>query len=81
MNPSTAVARRLVNALVEAGVEHVVYCPGSRDAPIGYALADAETAGWLRVYVRLDERSAGFVALGLGRAGSVSYTHLRAHET
>ena len=69
MNPSTAVARRLVNALVEAGVEHVVYCPGSRDAPIGYALADAETAGWLRVYVRLDERSAGFVALGLGRAG------------
>ena len=69
MNPSTAVARRLVNALVEAGVEHVVYCPGSRDAPIGYALADAETAGWLRVYVRLDERSAGFVALGVGRAG------------
>ncbi|WP_267885936.1 thiamine pyrophosphate-binding protein, partial [Cutibacterium acnes] len=69
MNPSTAVARRLVNALVEAGVEHVVYCPGSRDAPIGYALADAETAGWLRVYVRLDERSAGFVALGLGRTG------------
>ena len=69
MNPSTAVARRLVSALVEAGVEHVVYCPGSRDAPIGYALADAEAAGWLRVYVRLDERSAGFVALGLGRAG------------
>ena len=69
MNPSTAVARRLVSALVGAGVEHVVYCPGSRDAPIGYALADAEAAGWLRVYVRLDERSAGFVALGLGRAG------------
>lgn len=69
MNPSTAVARRLVSALVGAGVGHVVYCPGSRDAPIGYALADAEAAGWLRVYVRLDERSAGFVALGLGRAG------------
>ncbi|WCC80655.1 2-succinyl-5-enolpyruvyl-6-hydroxy-3-cyclohexene-1-carboxylic-acid synthase [Cutibacterium equinum] len=68
MNPSTAVARRLVSALAAAGVEHVVYCPGSRDAPIGYALADAEAAGWLRVHVRLDERSAGFVALGLSRA-------------
>lgn len=67
VNPSTAVARRLVSALVGAGVEHVVYCPGSRDAPIGYALADAEAAGWLHVHVRLDERSAGFVALGLSR--------------
>lgn len=60
--------RRLVRALVAAGLREVVYCPGSRDAPLGYALASAERAGWLRLHVRLDERSAGFVALGLSRA-------------
>lgn len=70
VNPSTAIARRLVSALVGAGVEHVVYCPGSRDAPIGYALADAEAAGWLHAHVRLDERSAGFVALGISKSSA-----------
>src|SRR5690606_7821814 len=29
----------------------------------------AEQAGWLRLHVRVDERAAGFVALGLSRAG------------
>lgn len=72
MNPSTEVGRRLVSALVGAGVQHVVYCPGSRDAPIGYALADAEAAGWLRIHVRLDERSAAFVALGLSKSSMLA---------
>jgi 2-succinyl-5-enolpyruvyl-6-hydroxy-3-cyclohexene-1-carboxylate synthase len=61
-------SRRLVRALVAQGLRDVVYCPGSRDAPLGYALAAAEEAGWLRVHVRIDERSAGFMALGLSRA-------------
>ena len=61
-----------MSALVGAGVQHVVYCPGSRDAPIGYALADAEAAGWLRIHVRLDERSAAFVALGLSKSSMLA---------
>ncbi len=67
MNPSTTTARAAVSALLEAGVRHVVLCPGSRSAPLAYALHAAETAGLLRLHVRHDERSAGFVALGIGK--------------
>lgn len=66
-NPSTRRARALVTALVAAGVRDVVLAPGSRSAPLAYALAAAAGAEWLRVHVRVDERSAGFVALGLSR--------------
>lgn len=64
-NPATRRARALVTALVAAGVRDVVLAPGSRSAPLAYALAAAAGADWLRVHVRVDERSAGFVALGL----------------
>ena len=66
---STDVARRIVSALVAHGVTDVIVCPGSRDAPLSYALAAADEAGMLHLTVRLDERSAGFVALGLGKVG------------
>ncbi|UNX54425.1 2-succinyl-5-enolpyruvyl-6-hydroxy-3-cyclohexene-1-carboxylic-acid synthase [Georgenia sp. TF02-10] len=69
--PSTATARGLVTALVRRGVTDVVLAPGSRSAPLAYALHAAERAGWLRLHVRIDERVAGFVALGLARAGTV----------
>ncbi|MFC5380818.1 2-succinyl-5-enolpyruvyl-6-hydroxy-3-cyclohexene-1-carboxylic-acid synthase [Aquipuribacter nitratireducens] len=72
MNPSTAAARAIVQGLVDAGVEHVVLCPGSRSAPLAYALAAADDAGLLRVHVRIDERSAGFTALGIGKAGGIA---------
>ncbi len=68
MNPSTALATVIVEALAELGVRQVVLCPGSRSAPLAYAVAEAATAGRVRLHVRLDERSAGFVALGLARA-------------
>ncbi|HZK04292.1 MAG TPA: 2-succinyl-5-enolpyruvyl-6-hydroxy-3-cyclohexene-1-carboxylic-acid synthase [Actinomycetaceae bacterium] len=64
-----ALARTLIAELVAAGVRDVVLSPGSRSAPLAYALSDAHDAGWLRLVVRLDERGAGFVALGLTRAG------------
>lgn len=72
MNESTRVARRLVRALVASGVRDVVCCPGSRDAPLIYALDRAEQRGWLRLHVRLDERSAAFMALGLSKAAVLS---------
>lgn len=65
---STAMARALVTQLAAHGVRDVVVAPGSRSAPLAYALADAEAAGWLRTHVRIDERTAGFFALGLARA-------------
>src|SRR5699024_5915124 len=43
----------------------VVLCPGSRSAPLALAIAAAERAGRLRLHVRIDERGAGFTALGL----------------
>src|SRR4051794_34624966 len=70
MNPSTALARGIVNALVELGVRHVVLCPGSRSAPLAYAVAEAAGHGEVRLHVRLDERAAGFLALGLALAES-----------
>jgi len=67
--PSTAAAREVVAALVAGGVREVVLCPGSRSAPLAYALAAADAAGALRLHVRVDERAAGFTALGLALAG------------
>ena len=71
MNPSQALAAVLVDELVRGGVREAVLCPGSRNAPLSYALFDADRAGRLRLHVRIDERTAGFLALGLARAGGV----------
>ena len=67
MNPSTAHARVLVDELLRCGVRDVVLCPGSRSAPLAYAVLAAERAGSLRLHVRVDERTAGFLALGLAK--------------
>ncbi len=57
--------RGIVQAMVDAGVTDVVVCPGSRSSPIALATR-AHPA--IRVRVLLDERSAGYFALGLARA-------------
>lgn len=62
---SAASAARAVRALVAGGVTDVVVAPGSRSAPLAYALAEAEAAGRVRLHVRIDERSGAFTALGL----------------
>ena len=56
--------RSLCEGLVVAGVTDAVVCPGSRSMPL--ALTVDATAG-LRTWVRIDERSAGFFALGLAK--------------
>ncbi|MFB9377431.1 2-succinyl-5-enolpyruvyl-6-hydroxy-3-cyclohexene-1-carboxylic-acid synthase [Kineococcus gynurae] len=82
MNPSTALAAVLVDALVRLGLRHLVLAPGSRSAPLAYAAAAAAEAGRLQLHVRVDERSAGFLALGLARgAGSPARAELAAVVT
>ena len=68
MNPATAFARVLVDELVRGGVTDAVLAPGSRSAPVALALAAAERGGRLRLHVRIDERTAAFLALGLAKA-------------
>lgn len=60
-----AAARIAVGVLIDGGVQHVVVSPGSRSAPMAYALAEASAEGRMELLVRIDERSAGFTALGL----------------
>jgi 2-succinyl-5-enolpyruvyl-6-hydroxy-3-cyclohexene-1-carboxylate synthase len=71
VNPSTALARVLVDELIRNGVAEAVLSPGSRNAPLAYALHEADAAGRLRLHVRIDERTAGFLALGLAKATGV----------
>lgn len=68
MSSATAAARALVETLVGRGVTEVVLCPGSRSAPLAYALHAADAAGVLHLHVRHDERAAAFTALGMGLA-------------
>lgn len=64
---SSAVAQQIARGLVSSGVTEVVIAPGSRSAPLVYALAPLAEAGVIRTHVRIDERDAGFLALGLAR--------------
>jgi 2-succinyl-5-enolpyruvyl-6-hydroxy-3-cyclohexene-1-carboxylate synthase len=68
VNPSTAQARVVVDELIRGGVRDVVLCPGSRNAPLAFALQDADRAGQVRLHVRIDERTAGYLAIGLAIA-------------
>ena len=66
-NLNTLWAGVLVESLVRAGAVAAVVSPGSRSSPL--AVAAAAHPGWEAIPV-LDERSAGFFALGLAkRAG------------
>ena len=58
----------VLDSLIRAGMRHVVVSPGSRSAPLAYAVAAAEEAGALVAYVRVDERVAAFTALGIAKA-------------
>lgn len=60
------MAAQLLVALTRLGLREVVAAPGSRSQALALAAAALERAGRLRLRVRLDERGAGFLALGIG---------------
>lgn len=63
--PSAVVAGLIIDELLRLGMVDAVVCPGSRSAPLARALVQAADAAKVRLHVRIDERSAAFLALGL----------------
>ena len=61
----TEHVKRMTEGLVRSGVVHAVVSPGSRSTPLAYALATTEQVD---VHLHVDERSAGFFALGIAKA-------------
>ncbi len=59
-----------MDELIRGGVRDVVLCPGSRNAPLAFALQDADRSGRIRLHVRIDERTAGYLAIGLAIAAN-----------
>jgi len=66
-SPASITATALLGEFVRRGVTDLVLSPGSRSQALALAAAQFERAGLLRLRVRIDERSAGFLALGLAR--------------
>ena len=61
-------ARHLVEQLLACRVTDAVLAPGSRSGPLALALAAADRQGLIRLHVRVDEREAAFLALGMAKA-------------
>jgi 2-succinyl-5-enolpyruvyl-6-hydroxy-3-cyclohexene-1-carboxylate synthase len=65
MNPNLMLSDLFVDALAKGGLRHVCIAPGSRSTPLALAFAAHPD---VKVHMHLDERSAGFFALGLALA-------------
>ncbi|MDJ1114733.1 2-succinyl-5-enolpyruvyl-6-hydroxy-3-cyclohexene-1-carboxylic-acid synthase [Microbacterium dauci] len=65
--PATDAAAALLQRLVARGIRHLVLSPGSRSQALALVAAELERRGALQVHVRIDERVAGFTALGIAR--------------
>jgi len=65
--PATDAAAALLAGLVSRGLRHIVVSPGSRSQALALVAAELERAGLIHLHVRIDERVAGFTALGIGR--------------
>src|SRR5690625_3749884 len=65
--PTGSAAVAIWSALAALGTGDVVLAPGSRSAPLVYALGEGQVAGQLDAHVRIDERASAFTALGISR--------------
>lgn len=70
-NEATLLSELIIDELIAQGVSELVLCPGSRSAPLAFAAAAAARRGRLRLHVRIDERSAAFLALGLAKVSGI----------
>ncbi len=70
MSSTTDLARQVIRKLIESGVSDFVISPGSRNAPLSIAVHEAKTRGLVELHVKLDERGAGFYALGIAKASN-----------
>jgi 2-succinyl-5-enolpyruvyl-6-hydroxy-3-cyclohexene-1-carboxylate synthase len=70
-SPASEAAAALLAELVAHGVRDLVLSPGSRSQALALAATSLARTGALRVHVRIDERVAGFTALGLARESRV----------
>lgn len=66
-SPASDAAAELLTELIGNGVRDLVLSPGSRSQAIALAAMELSRSGALRVHVRIDERVAGFTALGIAR--------------
>src|ERR1700753_1877914 len=64
-SPATAFSFPLLAEFARLGLRDIVLSPGSRSQALALAAAEYEREGLLRLHVRIDERSSGFLALGL----------------
>ncbi|PLT29305.1 2-succinyl-5-enolpyruvyl-6-hydroxy-3-cyclohexene-1-carboxylic-acid synthase [Peribacillus deserti] len=63
----TAYTGAFVDELAKVQIKHVVVSPGSRSTPLAYMLMEHPD---IQVHMNIDERSAGFFALGLAKASN-----------
>ena len=63
-NRNYAIAGSLVAGLAVSGLKDVVICPGSRSGPLAVSFARCEA---IKTWIHLDERSAGYFALGMAK--------------
>jgi 2-succinyl-5-enolpyruvyl-6-hydroxy-3-cyclohexene-1-carboxylate synthase len=68
INRTFAPVQALVDELSRCGMRHAVTSPGSRNAPIALTLAADER---IDAVSAIDERAAGFLALGMAKASGL----------
>jgi 2-succinyl-5-enolpyruvyl-6-hydroxy-3-cyclohexene-1-carboxylate synthase len=66
-SPATDASAALLSELISLGLRHIIVSPGSRSQALALLAAEFERRGDVQLHVRIDERVAGFLALGIGR--------------